>query len=51
MSWKAAFPDPTSTPAHISPAELAALTGPGVEYIVVDARRTDIDVSWGVDVS
>lgn len=43
--WHANFPLGKSSPPEISAAELAALTGPGKEYIVVDVRRTDIDVS------
>lgn len=43
--WHANFPAGKSTPPEITAAELAALTGPGKEYIVVDVRRTDIDVS------
>lgn len=43
--WHANFPVGKSNPPEISAAELAALTGPGKEYIVVDVRRTDIDVS------
>lgn len=43
MSWHASLPSPESTPSEITPAELAALPGvPGVGYVVVDARRTDI---------
>lgn len=43
--WHASFPAGKSTPPEISASELAALSGPGKEYIVVDVRRTDIDVS------
>ncbi|KLT40411.1 hypothetical protein CC85DRAFT_287513 [Cutaneotrichosporon oleaginosum] len=43
MSWHAALPKPQSTPAEITVQDLAALQGtPGVDYIVVDVRRTDI---------
>lgn len=43
MSWHANFPTPKSSPAEISARELDKLTGtPGVDYIVVDVRRTDI---------
>ncbi|EJT46382.1 hypothetical protein A1Q1_05029 [Trichosporon asahii var. asahii CBS 2479] len=41
--WHANFPAGKSNPPEISAAELAALSGPGKEYIVVDVRRTDID--------
>lgn len=51
--WHANFPAGKSNPPEISAAELAALSGPGKEYIVVDVRRTDIDVSvtWRADES
>jgi hypothetical protein len=43
MSWHANLPKPKSTPAEISVQDVAALTGtPGVDYVVVDVRRTDI---------
>ncbi|BEJ11539.1 hypothetical protein CspHIS471_0109610 [Cutaneotrichosporon sp. HIS471] len=43
MSWHVAFPQPKSTPAEITAQDLGALTGtPGVDYIVIDVRRTDI---------
>lgn len=45
MSWSAAFPAPKSTPQEITAQELAALKDG--EYIVLDVRRTDIDVSAG----
>jgi hypothetical protein len=46
MSWHASFPPAKSSPAEITADELAAIQGVvGVDYIVVDARRTDIDVS------
>lgn len=43
--WHANFPAGKSTPPEITAAELAALSNPGRDYIVVDVRRTDIDVS------
>lgn len=43
MSWHANFPAPKATPPQMTVQELADLQGtPGVDYIVVDARRTDI---------
>lgn len=43
MSWHATLPTPKSSPAEISVEELAGLKGtPGVDYVVVDVRRTDI---------
>lgn len=43
MSWHAAHPTPKSSPAEISAQDVAALPGtPGVDYLVVDVRRTDI---------
>ncbi|TXT06178.1 hypothetical protein VHUM_03651 [Vanrija humicola] len=46
--WHAALPKPTSTPASVTVAELreiAKTKAAGKEYIVVDARRADFDVS------
>lgn len=43
MSWHASLPIPKSAPQEMTPAELAALPGiPGIDYVVVDTRRTDI---------
>lgn len=43
MSWHANFPATKSSPPEMTVAELAEIKGtPGVDYIVVDARRTDI---------
>ncbi|KAJ7039868.1 Rhodanese-like domain-containing protein [Mycena alexandri] len=44
--WHAAFPSPTSTPASITPDELAVFIREKElmrDYIVVDVRRTDFE--------
>lgn len=43
MSWAADLPKPKSCPLEMSVQQLASLPGtPGIDYIVVDTRRTDI---------
>lgn len=52
MSWRAHLPTPKSSPGDISVEELAQLIDTaklGEDYIIVDVRRTDIDVSSEVD--
>jgi hypothetical protein len=49
-TWYSDLPTPTANPADISVSELRALMDdPGLvagrDYIVVDVRRTDLDVS------
>jgi hypothetical protein len=47
--WHAHLPAPKAQPRSITPADLKALQEAskvaGVDYVVVDVRRTDIDVS------
>lgn len=48
MPWHDSLPAPQSTPPSLAPAELAAKIQnelPGKDYIVVDVRRTDMEVS------
>jgi hypothetical protein len=45
--WALSFPEPRSHPPNISPDELHELVttkAPVVDFIVVDVRRTDVDV-------
>jgi len=46
-AWALSFPEPRSHPANISPDalhELVTTKAPVVDFIVVDVRRTDVDV-------
>ena len=46
--WAQSLPQPKSNPPHISVAEVADLIRTkkaGIDFIVVDTRRTDWDVS------
>ena len=47
-AWALDFPEPKATPPKISQEELAELVrtkSAGVDYLVVDVRRSDIEVS------
>jgi hypothetical protein len=46
-AWALSFPEPRSHPASMSPDalhELVTTKAPVVDFIVVDVRRTDVDV-------
>ena len=46
-AWALSFPEPRSHPLSMSPDELHDLLttkSPTVDFIVVDVRRTDVDV-------